>query len=175
MPPAQVPGIRAALKVVREDPQRRAQLAENAAYFRSQLRGLGLYIGPGPTHVVPIIVGDDRELLFDAALRMMDRGLYVVPIDYPAVPEEGLRFRTAVTSAHSRAELDEALTIVSKDEEMVRIGWRTVAAGHPDAAVLRVLDRLLDDARTGLLDVELELPRKVQWASSNLTMYREGG
>lgn len=111
-PPAQVAGIRAAMKVVRDEPERRVTLAENAAYFRAQLQGLGLNIGTGRTHVVPIIVGDDRALLFDAALSMLARGLYVVPIDYPAVPEDGLRFRTAVTATHSRADLDEALQII---------------------------------------------------------------
>jgi glycine C-acetyltransferase len=112
LPPAQVAGIRAAMKVVRDEPERRVLLAENAAYFRAQLTGLGLDVGPGETHVVPIIVGDDRELLFDAALQMLARGLYVVPIDYPAVPEDELRFRTAVTAAHTRADLDEALGII---------------------------------------------------------------
>ena len=112
MPPAQVAGIRAAIQVVRDEPQRRAALAENAAYFRAQLAGMGLDIGPGHTHVVPIIVGDDRELLFGGALAMLERGLYVVPIDYPAVPEDALRFRTAVTATHSRADLDEALSIL---------------------------------------------------------------
>ena len=112
MPPAQVAGIRRALRVLQDEPQRRATLADNAAYFRTQLRALGLNIGPGQTHVVPIIVGDDRDLLFQGALDMFERGLYVVPIDYPAVPEDGLRFRTAVTADHSRADLDEALSIV---------------------------------------------------------------
>ncbi len=112
LPPAQVAGIRAAMNVLRDEPGRRVVLAENAAYFRAQLQAMGLNIGTGQTHVVPIIVGDDRELLFDAALQMLERGLYVVPIDYPAVPEDGLRFRTAVTAAHSRADLDEALEII---------------------------------------------------------------
>jgi glycine C-acetyltransferase len=112
MPPAQVAGIRAAMQVLRDEPDHRRTLADNTAYYRAQLRGLGLDLGPGDTHVVPIIVGDARELLFDAALAMLERGLYVVPIDYPAVPEDGLRFRTAVTAAHSRADLDEALNII---------------------------------------------------------------
>jgi glycine C-acetyltransferase len=112
MPPAQVAGIRAAMQVLRDEPDHRRTLADNTAYYRAQLRGLGLDLGPGDTHVVPIIVGDARELLFDAALAMLERGLYVVPIDYPAVPEDGLRFRTAVTAAHARADLDEALNII---------------------------------------------------------------
>jgi 7-keto-8-aminopelargonate synthetase-like enzyme len=39
--------------------------------------------------------------------------LFVAPVDYPSAPEDGLRFRASITAAHSRAELDEALNILS--------------------------------------------------------------
>jgi len=43
---------------------------------------------------------------------MLERGLYVIPIDYPAVAEDRVRFRVSVSAAHTRQELDQALGII---------------------------------------------------------------
>jgi 7-keto-8-aminopelargonate synthetase-like enzyme len=37
----------------------------------------------------------------------------VAPVDYPAVPEDRICFRACVTANHTRADLDEALNILS--------------------------------------------------------------
>jgi len=34
-------------------------------------------------------------------------------VDYPSVPQDQVRFRAAVTAAHTRADLDEALNIIA--------------------------------------------------------------
>jgi glycine C-acetyltransferase len=43
---------------------------------------------------------------------MLARGLYVIPVDYPAVPEDGVRNRASISAAHTRADLDTALEII---------------------------------------------------------------
>jgi glycine C-acetyltransferase len=101
-----------AVRIAAEEPNRRRTLAANAAYFREALRGLGLDTGASTTHVVPILVGDERRLHYEAALEMFARGLYIIPIDYPAVPEAQLRFRASVSAGHRRVDLDEALSII---------------------------------------------------------------
>jgi glycine C-acetyltransferase len=40
------------------------------------------------------------------------RGLWVAPVDYPAVPLSKVCFRACVTAKHTRADLDEALNIL---------------------------------------------------------------
>jgi glycine C-acetyltransferase len=40
------------------------------------------------------------------------RGLWVAPVDYPAVPQNKICFRACVTANHTRADLDEALNIL---------------------------------------------------------------
>lgn len=112
LPPAIVATNLEAVRIAKAEPERRRRLADNAAYFRGAVRGLGLDIGPTTTHVVPILVGGARDLLYDAALAMFERGLYVLPIDYPAVPEDGVRFRASISAGHSRADLDVALGIL---------------------------------------------------------------
>jgi glycine C-acetyltransferase len=113
LPPAVVAGLREALAIARREPQLRARAQENAQYFRTQLHALGIDTGASTTQVVPIMIGSDRSLLYELGLELRRRGLFVAPVDYPSAPEDGLRFRASVTAAHSRADLDEALNILS--------------------------------------------------------------
>jgi 7-keto-8-aminopelargonate synthetase-like enzyme len=135
LPPATVAGLCAALDVVRDEPWRRQRLAENAAYFRAALQGLGIDTGRSSTHVVPLILGEDRRLLYEMGLDMRQRGLFLTPVDYPTAPLDEVRFRASITAAHSREELDEALQII--EDVMVpalrargRLGVKAYAPVH---------------------------------------------
>jgi glycine C-acetyltransferase len=113
LPPAVVAGALAGLGVwEREGPETRRRLADNARYFREGLKSLGLDTGASTSHVIPIVLGRARALLYEAGLAMIERGLYIVPIDFPAVPEHAVRFRASLSAAHTRRDLDEALTII---------------------------------------------------------------
>jgi glycine C-acetyltransferase len=112
LPPATVAALLAGLYVATRDNSLRKTLEDNAAYFRAALVRLGVDIGQSTTHVVPIIIGDNRQLLYELGHAMLQRGLLLAPIDYPCVPQDKVRFRAAITAAHSRADLDEALGII---------------------------------------------------------------
>ena len=58
------------------------------------------------------VVGD-RGRMYQLGHELRRRGLFVAPVDYPAVPEERICFRACVTANHTRADLDEALNILS--------------------------------------------------------------
>lgn len=113
LPPSVVAGLRAALRVAREEPQLRQRLADNARYFREGLHAAGLDTGPSCSHVVPIILGSRRRLLYELCNELLERGVYLPPIDYPSVAEDGVRLRAAVTAAHTRADLDDALNVIA--------------------------------------------------------------
>jgi glycine C-acetyltransferase len=104
-------GLLAALEVARTDPAPRARLWDNAAYMRAGLQGLGLDTGASQSYIIPVVVGDDRRLLFETCRDMRARGLFVPPVDYPVVAADQLRFRVAVGALHTRRDLDEALAI----------------------------------------------------------------
>lgn len=112
LPPATVAGLLAALDVATRDATLRTRLWENARYFRRALQGMGLNTGASVSHVVPIIIGADRRKLYTLGLELRRRGLFIGAIDFPAVPEDQVRFRAAITAAHSREDLDEALAII---------------------------------------------------------------
>ena len=112
LPPSVVAGLLKVLEITRRDHSHRERLQNNAGYFREQLTGMGLDIGQSTTQVVPIIIGSGRILLYELCHSMNERGLFLAPVDYPTVPEDSLRFRVAVTAAHTREDLDEALEII---------------------------------------------------------------
>jgi 7-keto-8-aminopelargonate synthetase-like enzyme len=111
LPPAYLAGMIEAVQIARRESERRTRLASNASYFRNALHDMGLDTGQSTTHVVPIILRD-RRLLYESALQLRKRGLYLIPIDYPAVPEDAVRFRTSLSAAHTKEDLDEALNLI---------------------------------------------------------------
>ena len=54
-----------------------------------------------------------------------------------------------------------ASEVLGDGEPELRMAWQSVPVGHDDEAALEVLDRVLDDARVGLLNTRLELTQKV--------------
>jgi 8-amino-7-oxononanoate synthase len=112
LPPVVIAGILKALEISQREPQLRAQLWENADYFHAQLRSLGIDTGRSTTYIMPLVVGD-RERMYRLGHELRRRGLWVAPVDYPAVPQKGICFRACVTAKHTRADLDEALNILA--------------------------------------------------------------
>src|SRR5712692_10196617 len=112
LPPAVIAGLLKALEIaIRDGAALRKVLWENADYFHEKLRELGLDTGASTTYVMPIVIGD-RERMYRLGHELRRRGLWVAPVDYPAVPQNRICFRACVTAKHTRADLDEALNIL---------------------------------------------------------------
>lgn len=111
LPPAIVAAVLAALEIAEREPFLREQLWSNATYLREQLNGLGIDTGASSTYIMPVVVGD-RARMYQLGHELRRRGLFVAPVDYPAVPEDRICFRACVTAKHTRADLDEALNIL---------------------------------------------------------------
>jgi 8-amino-7-oxononanoate synthase len=111
LPPVVIAAILKALELAIGHPELRAKLWENANYFHAQLNKLGLDTGNSTTYVMPIVIGD-RGRMYRLGHELRRRGLWVAPVDYPAVPQNRICFRACVTAKHTRADLDEALNIL---------------------------------------------------------------
>ncbi|HSP46270.1 MAG TPA: aminotransferase class I/II-fold pyridoxal phosphate-dependent enzyme [Chthoniobacterales bacterium] len=112
LPPVVVAAILKALELGRSRPELRRRLWENAKYFHAQLDSMGIDTGNSTTYIMPIVIGD-RERMYRLGHELRHRGLWVAPVDYPAVPQDKICFRACVTANHTRADLDEALNILS--------------------------------------------------------------
>lgn len=111
LPPVIVAAILEALDVATREPQLRERLWDNAAYFRKRANEMGVDTGASSTYIMPLIVGD-RARMYRLGHELRRRGLFVAPVDYPAVPHDRICFRACVTANHTRADLDEALNIL---------------------------------------------------------------
>ncbi len=108
IPPAVAAMALAALEIVEKEPQRRARLWENTAYFRSGLQNLGFDLGRSETPICPVFIGDNA-LTMEADRRLMARGVFAQGIRPPSVPAQGARLRTTLMATHTAEDLDYAL------------------------------------------------------------------
>lgn len=121
LPPAVAAATRAALKLVREEGERRVHLQHLVQRFRTGAESRGLKLWPSPSAVQPIIVGDDAQ-----ALRLTDalrqRGFWVSAIRPPTVPEGTARLRVTLSAAHTEVQVDGLLDALNES-------WREVGVG----------------------------------------------
>lgn len=110
--PPVVAGLIKALEVATRDSSLRDKLWENTKYLKDNMVSLGLDIGDSESQVIPVIIGPSGDKLFNFASEMQLRGLFLQPIDYPAVPAHARRFRISVSSQFTREDLDTALNIM---------------------------------------------------------------
>jgi len=87
----------------------RARLRENTAWFRQRMTSLSFDILPGDHPIVPIMIGDAAQATRMADL-LLEKGVYVIGFSYPVVPVGKARIRTQVSSAHTREDLQAAVT-----------------------------------------------------------------
>jgi glycine C-acetyltransferase len=90
-------------------PERVAQLRDNARYFRRQLAELGFNPLAGETPIIPVIVGETAKAIAMSEA-LLAQGVFVTGFGYPVVPHGTARLRCQISAAHSRDDLDEALT-----------------------------------------------------------------
>jgi glycine C-acetyltransferase len=106
------PIVAASLKVLdllTESADLRHRLRENTRFFRDQMVKAGFNVLPGEHPIVPVMFGDAVAASRMAEL-LLAKGVYVVAFSYPVVPQGKARIRTQISAAHTRADLEFALT-----------------------------------------------------------------
>jgi 7-keto-8-aminopelargonate synthetase-like enzyme len=85
--------------MLQEDPSRMARLRENTARLRNGLDNLGLATTRATTPVVPLLLGDEWKA-YRWARHLLDLGVFVSAVVYPAVSPGQARLRLCATAAH---------------------------------------------------------------------------
>jgi glycine C-acetyltransferase len=109
LPPTVAGSALAAVRYLEAHPDRVTRLHENASYFRRSLEEMGLRPLPGETPIVPIILGETARAI-RASEMMLDEGVFVTGFGHPVVPQGHARVRCQISAAHSKDDLDFALT-----------------------------------------------------------------
>ena len=73
------------------------------------MTALGFTLVPGNHPIIPVMLGEAR-LARDFSAKMLERGIYVVGFSYPVVPQGKARIRTQMSAAHTKEDLDHAIS-----------------------------------------------------------------
>lgn len=109
LPPAIVAAGIEAIRLVEEGDALRAQLFDNAAYWRAGLERLGFELLTGEHPIIPVMLGE-AHLAQAMAARLFDEGVYVSGFFFPVVPRGQARIRTQMNAALTKDDLDRALS-----------------------------------------------------------------
>ncbi len=91
----------------------RERLKANADLFRSEMTKLGFTLAGEGHPIIPVMLGD-AKLAQDFAARMLEKGIYVVGFFFPVVPRGQARIRTQMSAAHSRADVERAISVFAE-------------------------------------------------------------
>ncbi len=110
--PVVAAGILKALDLFEAEPELRTKLWENVDFMQKRLRDAGVSVGDSECQVIPIMIQDDARV-FEIGEALMQKGIYINPVKYPAVPKHKSRFRMSISASHSREELEEGARIIT--------------------------------------------------------------
>jgi 8-amino-7-oxononanoate synthase len=113
LPPAVIGANLAALYLVKTEPQLRLDLHQKVAFFKKQLRKNGIKDDPGPSQIIPIMIGDSAKALAIAE-ELQKNHIYVKAVRPPTVPEGSARLRFSITRHHQEPDLKKCAQLLSK-------------------------------------------------------------
>ena len=94
-------------------------LEKNTFLLSSGLKEIGYDI-KSPTHIIPIIIGDEKKTL-NFGKYLFEYGIFAQPIRYPTVPKNSARIRVSVTAWISKKQIKYTLSIFEKAGKKFKI------------------------------------------------------
>lgn len=98
-----------ALELLARDRTLRPRLWKNVEHVKSALRTLGAPVAATPAPIVPLIPSHPSQVA-EVKERCIENGIFPSFIRYPGGPEGGY-FRFAISSEHSRAQVDALINV----------------------------------------------------------------
>ena len=111
--PVNCAAILAALNILKTEPQRKEQLAQNAAYLRNRLKKIGLNTAESSTHIIPVIIGSEKDTLA-ISQHLYEKGFFVAAIRPPTVPPGTSRLRISLQADHTKGQIDALCDALSE-------------------------------------------------------------
>jgi 8-amino-7-oxononanoate synthase len=132
-PPATAAAL-TALRILRSDPARVAQLQANGQFFVEEAKKAGLdTMTSAGFSVVPVMIGDPVRAV-RLTDRLLERGINALPIIHPAVPMKAARIRFFITSKHTQDQIRTTVKIVA--DELKNIAKRQSLVERATLAVV---------------------------------------
>jgi glycine C-acetyltransferase/8-amino-7-oxononanoate synthase len=152
-PPA-VAGALAALELLQERPHRVGRLRSNARALRGALADEGFPVAPGEMHIVPLIVGGERDAM-RLCQQAIEQGVFAQAIRPPTVPAGTSRLRLTAMASHTPGELRRAAGILADAARRIGVDPHDMIAPEPEPL------HELQEIETAL--VRAERVERAQW------------
>jgi 8-amino-7-oxononanoate synthase len=110
IPAANTAAALAALRIIREEPERVERVNTIADHIRHGLKGMGFNVGESVTPIIPVIIGDD-EKTFMTWKMLFENGVFVNPVISPAVPPGLQLLRTSYMATHTDDQMEKVLNV----------------------------------------------------------------
>jgi 8-amino-7-oxononanoate synthase len=110
LPPTTLGAVDAALTLVPQMDVDRKRLLDHAQLLRHSLGQLGYATGNSSTQIIPVLLGDEDETLRMGA-KLERAGFLATPIRPPTVPAGTSRIRIALSSAHTREQIESLIEV----------------------------------------------------------------
>jgi len=116
--PANSAAALCAVEIIKNAKDKREKLKQNSDYLRNKLKSLGLDTAASSSHIIPVIIGDNKRTL-TISKQLFERGFFVVAIRPPTVAPGTSRLRISLQAEHTKQQIDSLCRNLS--EIMVRV------------------------------------------------------
>jgi 8-amino-7-oxononanoate synthase len=132
-PPPSIAGALAALELLEQRPHRVERLSANARALRRALTREGFEVAEGEMHIVPLIVGDERDTL-RLCQESIEHGVFAQAIRPPTVPAGTSRLRLAAMASHTATDMRMAAEVIAKAARKLGLDPREIGTpqGEPE-------------------------------------------
>ena len=110
-PPAVAAASSEALRIIKEEPNRRRELLSKADSLRESLKSQGWDTLGSKSQIIPLRVGD-AERTMQLAARLKEQGFFIPGIRPPTVPEGESLLRISLCWHHTQAEIEALLSVL---------------------------------------------------------------
>ena len=132
LPPPTVAAALTAIRLLKQDPARRAKLFERAATLKAKFLAAGLPVMESNSHIIPLMIGSATKATEVSMRLIREFGMYATPINYPTVPQGTERLRFTPGPKHNDEMMDRlvsALRHILLPAENAN-AWRSARAGE---------------------------------------------
>lgn len=159
LPPATVAGARASVVYQKHYIGDRQLKQVNVREVKKRFEQIDIPVVPGPSHIVPVLVGDAALAKAASDKLLHEHNIYVQSINYPTVAVGEERLRITVTPRHTLEQIDKLIRAIDQIFTQLNINrlsdWKAAGGragvGLPATKALQV-QPIWNDEQVGLLD-----------------------
>jgi 5-aminolevulinate synthase len=160
LPPATVAGARASVIYQKHYVGDRQLKQINVREVKQRLEQIDIPVVPGPSHIVPVLVGDAGLAKAASDKLLAEHNIYVQSINYPTVAVGEERLRVTVTPRHTLEQIDKLIRAVDQTFTELNINrlsdWKAAGGragvGLEATAAKAQVEPIWNDAQVGLVD-----------------------